>query len=205
MQARNNPQTVRATYQAPKYSSPIYRHARRVVCLQLQLRREALDKQRELEDDERVVINGVDIMELLQADVQPATIVEMVVRAEPAQGPSQLPRQHARHLTQAHHIDATRASTSTQAPASVFAQHTQQPRIAGEGAPRSGSESVQQRAASHGIPTYVQPFIDNTPDDVWPSIDVGAGDQQGLWNAMNEKPQSFWDDLARMMGPDMFG
>jgi hypothetical protein len=142
-----------------------------------------------------IVPKGINILELLWADVQPNKIAGMLLRA-----PATLSAQISTLTTM-----QGAASTSTQAPASLFALHTQQLQNAAEDTPRSVSDPGEQYAASHGIAIHMQAFIDKNTNNVLASIGVSADDEQGLWDAMNEKPQSFWDDMVRMMEPDMFG
>jgi hypothetical protein len=142
-----------------------------------------------------IVPKGINILELLWADVQPNKIAGMLLRA-----PATLSAQISTLTTM-----QGAASTSTQAPASLFALHTQQLQNAAEDTPRSVSDPGEQYAASHGIAIHMQAFIDKNTNNVLASIGVSADDEQGLWDAMNEKPQSFWDGMVRMMEPDMFG
>jgi hypothetical protein len=221
MQASNPPQTVTMPTIAEMRAAHI--HAKRIVYQQMENGRLALSECRDLRDNERIVIGGIDLVTMFQGGVQPKTAVDMLTThflQARATAQSQAPASTPTPTPVAEPIRNTvptpprvLATTPTRAPALTSARdpaptstHAQTPapnprqQQAVQQAPRPVPDSVKQRAASHGIPVHLQTFIDQTPDDVWALTDITAGDQQSLWDAMFAQPQSFWDDIGRTMG-----
>jgi hypothetical protein len=234
MQASSPPQTATMPTIAAMRAAHI--HAKRIVYQQMENGRLVLSERRDLRDNERIVIGGIDLVAMFQGGAHPNTVVDMLTThflqartTAQAQAPATMPTRAPTSTptrtpvtepirnavptptrvpvptpTRAPAVKLTRdsalASTLAQTPAPNPRQQQ-----AVQQAPRPVPDSITQRAASHGISAHLQTVIDQTPDDVWEINDITAGDQQSLWDAMFAQPQSFWDDIARTMGPYTLG
>lgn len=144
--------------------------AMETVFRQMQARDAAFKEQRELTDAERIIVGGIDIDELLKADTYYEKITKMIT-----------PYFEEELRAEDEYVELTDIPILG---VDELPEHSQT---------HFGITSSEITPAA--IPAEWQDVIDNATDADWMAIDITAGDEAGLWEALDNLPESFMQEI----------